>query len=157
MGQGSGETHGDHFANEDAETQRSSVTLLRYSRVGDGNEDLPSLSTVLSGPPLPDVPVLLHPGLLCSCQEQVCPIQRGGLAGYKELCSHTPVRLGVCFLLPCAKVQGTQGKGKRMLPSAQAWARFCDLTYHSWQPSEVGIANEELRLRGSAEEWQVEA
>lgn len=53
-----------------------------------------------------------------------------------------------CCLMPRPK-----GRGREFSFKYTLWARFCDLTHHSWQASKVRIMNEELRLRGSAKEW----
>lgn len=56
-----------------------------------------------------------------------------------------------CCLVP--RFTGPKGRGRECSLKYTLWARFCDFTHHSWQASEMGIMNEELRLRNSAKEW----
>lgn len=83
--------------------------------IGDRDDDLPSLSTVLTGHYLPDLPVLLHPGLLSSCQPLVCPIPITRPARVQR--TAFPYTRVAWNLSPAASCQGslTQEKEKESL------------------------------------------
>lgn len=97
--------NGEHFTDEDAETQRSSVTLLK------AQEELETEMMIC----LPSAQSLL--AITCqTCQSSSilayypaasrwsAPFREPGLPGCKELRFHTPGWLGFCLLLPHVKV-----------------------------------------------------
>lgn len=103
--------------------------------IGYKDEYLPPLGTVPSGHSLP---VLLYPGLLSSCQQQVCPIPRARLTGCTKLFPHTQATWDLLLDALCqGLLNPRKGKG-----NSQYWMRAVSQVLWSHLillSSEVGI------------------